>query len=201
MDKIKEIVYHLEDKTYKVIITYKRIKHIIYRFKGDYFAVSCPHLVSQKFVIAGLDKFFVQLTAKKRVKPSPIENDYFYCLGKKISISTINISVEEYCLKIAKQTLEERVRLYEGIMNISKPYKVKIKKMKTRYGTNSRRTHSLAFQTGIIHYSIDIIDSIVVHELAHFFVFNHSKAFYEIVYKYCPNYKLLQRKLKKGEYQ
>ena len=73
--------------------------------------------------------------------------------------------------------------------------------MKTRLGSNSRKTNKLAFSLSLVHYSKDIIDSVIVHELAHYYEFNHSFKFYNIVYKYCPNYKILRKKLIKGIYK
>ena len=72
--------------------------------------------------------------------------------------------------------------------------------MSSRYGVNSQRTHALSFTTSLVHFAPDIIVSVVVHELAHDFVFSHSPAFYRIVYLYCPNYKVLHDKLRRHQY-
>ena len=42
----------------------------------------------------------------------------------------------------------------------------------------------------------ELIDYVVVHELAHTVHHNHSKAFYNLVEKYIPDYKARQKKLK-----
>ena len=86
-------------------------------------------------------------------------------------------------------------------MGITHTYKIRVRKMKSRYGSNSRKTMSLAFNLSLVHYSPEIIDSVIIHELVHDKVFNHSEKFYNEVYKYCPNYKALKRKLNKGIYQ
>ena len=77
-------------------------------------------------------------------------------------------------------------------------YKVKIKKMRTRLGSNSSKTHTIYYADHLFYYSVDILDSLVVHELAHEFVKDHSENFYKVVFKYCPNYKSVNNKLKKG---
>ena len=82
-------------------------------------------------------------------------------------------------------------------MGIRNPYKVKVKKMTSRYGSNSSRTRSIAFTTSLIHYSSYIIDAIIVHELAHDFYRDHSKNFYNVVFKYYPDYNIYIKKLKK----
>ena len=47
----------------------------------------------------------------------------------------------------------------------------------------------------------EIIDSVIIHELAHHFVYDHSDNFYKVVYKYCPNYDILRKKLIKAEFE
>ncbi len=83
-------------------------------------------------------------------------------------------------------------------MGIKEPYKIGIRKTTTRFGSNSLRTHSLSFQQALIHYSEEIISTVVVHELAHDFYRNHQQKFYNCVNLYCPDYINLQKKLKKG---
>lgn len=41
-----------------------------------------------------------------------------------------------------------------------------------------------------------VIDAIIVHELCHLKYKNHSKEFYELVSKYIPNYKDIDKWLK-----
>jgi predicted metal-dependent hydrolase len=86
-------------------------------------------------------------------------------------------------------------------MGVKKPYQVRVRSMESRYGVNSQRTHRLTFTTSLVHYAKDTITSVVVHELAHDFVFNHSPKFYQIVYRYCPNYPALHAKLRKHHYE
>ena len=72
--------------------------------------------------------------------------------------------------------------------------------MKSRYGSNSKKTKTLNFNLILIHYDVEVIDSVIIHELAHIKVFNHSKEFYDVVYRYCPNYDKYRKMLIKGIY-
>ena len=96
--------------------------------------------------------------------------------------------------------LQERVKYYEKQMGVPS-YSISVRNMTSRYGSNSKRTKHINIAFSMIHYSIPIIDSVLVHELAHIKVFNHSKAFYDVVYAYCPEYKTLKAKLRKGEFK
>ncbi len=208
--------YLINNKMYQINVTYRRMKSIRYRFKDDVFYVTCPFFTSRYVIEQGLNKFGLKLINKTK-KSSPLGDDYAYIYGNKIPLSFPSGEIvftngeilkydskEEFEKKMSQMFLKfisTRVRYYEKIMNIKEPYKIKTRKMSSRYGSNSRRTHTLNFSSVLFHYSPSIIDAVVVHELCHHFAFDHSTKFYTYVYKYYPNYKVEHFKLKKGIYR
>jgi len=211
---MQDFIYSINEKDYNVHIIHKRIKNIHYRFIDGQFVVSCHPLTLKKQIENGLNKFAVSLI-ERSVKVTPFTNEYIYLYGSKVllkngngKISFTNGEIIEYknenelkkklkamFLKIAAN----RTKYYANLMNLPE-YKVSVRDMKTRYGSNSRRTQKICYSTILQHYSYEIIDSVIIHELAHIKVPNHSKSFYDVVYKYCPNYKQLRKKLINGEY-
>ena len=83
--------------------------------------------------------------------------------------------------------INERIKIFSSLMNI-KYSKIKIKDNSTRWGSCSN-TGRLNFSLYLIAFPIDIIDYVVVHELAHLKEFNHSKKFWEIISNIDPGYK------------
>ena len=213
----KSLTFVYKDKNYPLLITYKRIKNVIYRFDGSLFKASAPYGTSDSYIVKHLFKYIDKMLKRYQVAEEPFTNDHIYLFGKKVSVtpsggninftdgSTLKyLDLEDLFDKVQRIYLDmmiKRTRYYEMRMRIEEPYKVKIKKMHSRYGSNSSRTHSIQYADNLYCYSIDILDSLVVHELAHHFVRKHDKAFYDVVYKYCPNYKNDNRKLKKRIYQ
>ena len=212
----KEIKYQHNGKEYLVIITRKNMRSIRYTYKAGVFKVSAPkYFVTEKEIIRGLDKYADKLL-KADVRTKAKDDNFIYLLGNKMPLSPsgtipfnngselVYKNHEELEKKLKKWFLEYityRHRLYEKQMGVKKPYNVRVRKMTTRYGSNSKATHSVTYSTVLWHYSEEIIDSVVVHELAHEFVRDHSKKFYDVVYKYCPNYKVLHNRLRKGEFR
>ena len=208
-----EFVYIYNGVEYPVIVTRKRMRSIRYVFKDGVFKVSAPYMfASEKTIIIGLDKFAGKLIKKSQTVKGR-GNDYIYLLGYKtplqesgkISFSNGDEIVykdeKDFEKKLKKwftEFMTKRTRYYEKVMDIEKPYKVRVKNMSSRYGSNSSQTHAVSYAMILMHYTVDVIDSVVVHELAHDKVKNHSKKFYDVVYKYCPNYKVLDRRLRKG---
>jgi predicted metal-dependent hydrolase len=139
--------------------------------------------------------------------------DYVYVLGNKkrffIEKETFRISMEDLCFKsrssietslknFALKTLTEEVRKYEQILN-TYHHEVKVTSMRSACGKNYYKKHLITFDWKLIHFSLEIIDSVVIHELCHDFYQNHSKDFYALLHQYCPNYDELMHKLMKGE--
>lgn len=205
--------YKVNDKEYEVEVIYKRIKNVHYRFRDNKFIVSCNRLTTKGFIVRGLDKYAEKLI-KVSSKPEPINENSIYIFGYqydlsypgKITVSgykeIIYNSQEELYKKIKpifQDIITKRVRYYEKMMNVPS-YKVSVRNMKSRFGSNSKHTKSLHFALTLVHYSMPIIDSVVVHELAHILVYDHSKKFYDVVYKYCPEYPKYRKMLIRGIY-
>ena len=138
-----------------------------------------------------LEKHTIEFFGQKIYSPTNI----FQFFGKPFLIN----SEEEFYKKtkpIFLKYLEYRVKDLSLTMNVPISYKVRVQNMKTRLGSNSRATNTLNFAMKLVHYSKEAIDAIVIHELAHYFHFDHSNSFYKVVYKYCPNYDKLNREFK-----
>ena len=208
-------IYIVDGKQYLVEVTKKRMKSIRYVYKDGVFKVSIPKLfVTQSHVIEGLNKYAKKLI-KADVRSQAKGDDFIYILGYKVAISDsgeiafsngeriVYKDCEDMDKKLKKwflKYMKNREIYYENLMGLKGPYKVHVKKMTTRYGSNSLQTRSVSYSMVLLHYSPEIIDSVIVHELAHDKERNHSKAFYNVVYKYCPNYDALHKRLRKGEF-
>lgn len=190
----------IDDVNYEIEVVRKNQKGLYLKYKDGELKVSAPLFLSKEKIISFIEsnayKLVNRCKRKRRFIEPPIGDDYIFIFGEKENIDK-NIDYK----KILYEYLQYSVRHYEKEMGIKIPYNIKIRKMKTRYASNSLKTHSLTFQMNLIHYSKEIIDSIVVHELAHEFYRNHQKRFYQCVEKYFPNYKEVNLKLKKGLYK
>ena len=94
-------------------------------------------------------------------------------------------------LKIGK-----RVRHYCEIMGVTVGY-VTVKNQKTRWGSCSAKGN-VNFNYQLAFLPDELLDYVVIHELAHRRHMNHSRAFWAEVEKYCPDY--LERREQLKEY-
>jgi predicted metal-dependent hydrolase len=188
-----------DGSSYDVEVVYKRQRGLYLRKKDGRFYATAPLLMSESHVKEFIYKSIPTLNRRiEKNKPheSPKGDNYTYLLGEK----TEQVMSEKQLRAFALKYLTDLTRECEQEMGI-RPYKVHVRKMKTRYGSNSIRTRSINYQLDLIHYDREIIRSVVVHELAHDKHRNHQKGFYKLVLQYCPNYWELRKKLRKGIYK
>jgi predicted metal-dependent hydrolase len=96
----------------------------------------------------------------------------------------------------AFEIISERVSLYAQRYNFN-PKQVKITSAKTRWGSCSP-SGTLNFTWRLIMAPLDVIDYVVVHELAHLRVKNHSRKFWNEVEEIYPGYKIKRKWLREN---
>ena len=103
--------------------------------------------------------------------------------------------IQEAC-----RAFPRRVAFYAEKMGVTYG-RITIREQKTRWGSCSGKGN-LNFNWKLIRMPAEILDYVVVHELAHRMEMNHSSRFYRIVASVLPDYKARERWLKEhgGEY-
>jgi len=89
-------------------------------------------------------------------------------------------------VKKAKEFLPERTLELAIKMNLY-PKKITIRMQKTRWGSCSSRGN-ISLNARLMYAPLWVIDSVIIHELAHLQHMNHSKAFWALVKEHCPEY-------------
>ena len=94
----------------------------------------------------------------------------------------------------AQEFLPQRVAYYAEIMGVC-PTGIRMTHARKRFGSCSPK-NSLCFSLMLMQYPDEAIDYVVVHELAHIVHHNHSRAFWETVERFMPDYRERQKLLK-----
>ena len=74
--------------------------------------------------------------------------------------------------------------------------KIKYRKMTSRWGSCHYKKGKIVFNSYLSKVADDLIEYVVVHELCHFIVPDHSKQFYANVERLLPDYKQRRKRLK-----
>jgi len=122
-------------------------------------------------------------------------------ISKKLSISSeenqlyIRNIILEIWRKEAKDYLPKRVKALAIDHNFNYQ-KLTIKNTKSRWGSCSF-DNNINLSLHLMRISNELIDYVILHELVHTKVKNHSSKFWETLEKHCPNSKILDKELKK----
>lgn len=96
--------------------------------------------------------------------------------------------VMSYLRKVLYNKALEFINRYEKIMGVHAE-QLRIKKMKTRWGTCNIEAKRIWINYELIKYPIECLEHIVVHELTHLIETNHTPRFYALLGKYYPNFR------------
>jgi hypothetical protein len=88
----------------------------------------------------------------------------------------------------ATQYLSQRVQALSRSSGLNGYTSLRISSARTRWGSCSSRG-GLSFTWRLVMAPPDVIDYVVIHELAHLRIRNHSKDFWTLVKQFCPDYK------------
>lgn len=105
--------------------------------------------------------------------------------------------IQEYSV-LALKLVKSRLEYFNQHYNLGYK-KIFIKNQKTKWGSCSS-TKNLNFNYKIILLPQHLQDYLVVHELCHLKEFNHGKAFWNLVGEKIPDYKILSKKLRVGDF-
>lgn len=96
-----------------------------------------------------------------------------------------------------KEKITQRVQYYSLKMDVTYN-RVSVRNQKTRWGSCSSKGN-LNFNYRLFYLPEELLDYVVVHELAHRRHMNHSKDFWQEVEMYFPDYKACRKQLKEVE--
>ena len=94
----------------------------------------------------------------------------------------------------AQEFLTDSVARWLPVMERSETPPVLVREQRTRWGSCSA-DGTLRFSWRLVMLEPDLIDSVVVHELAHLEVMNHSPAFWDVVLRAMPDAKERRKRL------
>lgn len=131
----------------------------------------------------------------KKVKKNSLNEDEFLYFGKVQKKSDYLVEdVDEFYKKLAKEYIPYLVDKHSKRMNLF-PTSIKYRKNKNTWGSCNYK-NGLNFNTMLCKFPLEVMEYVVIHELAHIKHKNHSKKFWDLVLKYCPDYKRREALLK-----
>lgn len=124
-----------------------------------------------------------------------LNEDEFFLLGKKENLTKFSIkNLDSFYKEQIKEYIPKFVEKYSNKMQLY-PTKISYRKNRRTWGSCNYK-NELKFNYLLMKYPLYVMEYVVVHELAHIKYKNHSKKFYNLIAKYLPNYKEIEKEFK-----
>lgn len=117
-------------------------------------------------------------------------------LPRDASREQIRDGVQRWLQAQARALFEARLAHHATHMGV-RVQRLRLSSARTRWGSASS-DGSIRLNWRLVHFPLDTLDYVVVHELAHLHEMNHSPAFWAIVRAVMPDYEVRRRTLRDG---
>ena len=198
----------MEYKELQVLIERKKNKNLYLRVVNDNILyVTCPLRMKDeevyRFIKDNEDRIRRSIEAsKKKLLRSYLYRggEYFYQFGQMVKINE-NQNINKLYQDLNKDLLAIGKEYIDKYLPMLKDYgyhqypELKIRKMKSKWGVCYTQKNLVCLSSFLVHYPRICIEYIVLHELCHFIVPNHSKRFYSLIEQRLPNYKEINKML------
>ncbi|MFW2566053.1 M48 family metallopeptidase [Aliarcobacter butzleri] len=179
------------------LVNKKNVKHCYIRVLKDdlieiksniYFSLYDAKILVEK------RKNWLENAIKKVSKNALLEDEFLY-LGEVKKLQDYNIkNLDKFYKNEIEKILPNIVETFSKKMDLY-PTSISYRKNKRTWGSCNFK-NGLNFNILLIKFPLKIMQYVVIHELSHIKHKNHSKNFWSLVEKYCPNYKQIEKEFK-----
>lgn len=183
--------------TYTIIRKF-RLKHTYIHVKPDASVeIRTSLTTSKKFIEAFVQKKSSWIKRKQNFFQNReiVDDEKFYLFGKLLDKRDFKLESDEALKRLYRQKSIEHItpliQIWSEKMQLF-PIHIGYRDNKTRWGSCSSKNR-LSFNINLAKMTPDFIEYVVVHELAHIKHKNHSKAFWNEVKNFLPDYKIRKK--------
>lgn len=115
-------------------------------------------------------------------------------LAHTASAQQIRDRVQAWLMRQARAVFQQRLDHFAPLLGVQWT-KLSLSNAGTRWGS-ARSDGSIRLNWRLLHFNVPVLDYVVVHELSHLRVMNHSPRFWDTVAAVVPDYKTLRQQLK-----
>ena len=127
-------------------------------------------------------------TSILKLEKKSVNEDEFLYLGVRKKLEDFKIkNLDSFYKKEILKYLPDLVDIYSKKMNLF-PTSIKYRKNKRTWGSCNYK-NGLNFNILLMKFPIELMEYVIIHELAHIKHKNHSKKFWDLVEDFCPDYK------------
>ena len=190
------VPFDVSDELVKMMIIKKMdwIKRHVSNFQNQERQTPRQYISGESHYIRG-KRYLMRIEKAKRPKIEIRQKKYIYfSIPENYNIEKRQNYYENYLRKELRRDLNILVPKWEAITGL-KSREVKIKKMKTKWGTCNPEAKRIWINLELIKKPQKYLEYIILHELIHFIEPAHNENFAKLMEKYMPNWRLYRQGL------
>lgn len=121
------------------------------------------------------------------VERSMVSRERFILSEARVESSSIREELEDLYRRKAREHFKDRVETFAEEMGVEYD-SIAVRNQRTRWGSCSPK-ENLSFNWRLMMAPAEVLDYVIVHELAHLKETNHTRRFWRIVREHCEGYK------------
>lgn len=115
-------------------------------------------------------------------------------LSPQATPAEVRAAAAAWWLRHARDLFVQRLHHFAPMLGVQWR-SLRISNAHTRWGS-AKVDGSIMLNWRLLHFRLAVLDYVVIHELAHLRVMDHSPRFWEVVHSLCPNYAALRAELR-----
>lgn len=134
-------------------------------------------------------------TSNKRASIIKHPNQIVIYIPTTYSHKQCEALLHRFYAKQLEPYVDGMVKRYEQLMNVSVET-IKYQHMQTRWGTCHIEKKLIRLNTRLAQFPLDVVESVVVHEMVHLLERGHNKRFYQLMDYFYPKWEMCDQILK-----
>lgn len=185
-------------RNFSIDVEFKRMKNIYLRVKPDgQITISAPTGTSDEFLISFVNSRTSWINSKQmalkelREKTDVLQPDEILLFGTPVKNNLSNAAMQ----RLLHEKIEAYTKKYweffksRGCTDIEIKYRV----MKNTWGICRPTAKTITYNKLLVHQPLEFIEYVVIHELCHLLIPNHSRDFWLLVASFMPNFKAIEQ--------
>lgn len=157
---------------------------------------------ARAFLTEHMDWLREHMGTQEAWRPQYAPGERHWCLGRLVTLGTEAPAGRETFLRWRNEkllaVLRRQLQTWAARMGVRISH-VTLQEMSSRWGSCRAATGRLTFNTRLGLLEESLIEETVVHELCHFFHQNHSKAFYDLMSRWLPDWNVRKQRRDKAD--
>lgn len=184
----------LDNTNFKCFLDPKSRKNLNVTIKpNNEIKLSKPARLSKEHLIEYLEQNSEWILAKSQQvndvaekRSNNIHQDYVRVFGEKVYYEDYP-TIKEDLYDILNNYVSETRQMFDELFQ--KEPTIDILPLKGKWGACSPAIESILLNETLVHYPVDCINYVMIHEYVHLLIPNHSKDFYDLVERIMPGYR------------